>query len=239
MKKIAIALLLIAAGAAAIFVIARSIATKQSPSGAKSEIASLPAKDRWRIARNDGKEKSPTARGELVEPRAVGAPPKIAPAPIQIRFDAPIPPEKDKAVPVTMAVESVPGGWPAEIGEGARLELLLRLPVGVKLKSGGWAPVELAEEEKQDASGPWSLYEKRVPLQIKPGVPPGILLKETVALAVVEEGTNWIITARARLVQGASAWQTFGVLFATLQGTRGEFHASPKGPMDSQSAQTN
>ena len=168
-----------------------------------------------------------------------GQPPQTAPAPIRVRFDAPTPPEKDKPVPVTLIAEGVPEGWPAEVGEGARLELLLRLPAGVKLKSEGWAPAELPKEDREDASGPWSLYEKKIPLQLKSGVPPETLLKETVRLAVVEEGTNWIITTRVRLVQGTNRWQAFGVLFATLQGNQRQFHTVPQAPIDIRSAQTN
>ncbi len=165
--------------------------------------------------------------------------PKGASSPIRIRFEASTLLEKDKPVPVTLAVESVPEGWPVQVGEGARLELLLRLPIGVKLQSENWTPVEMSKEEKNDPTGPWSLYEKKIPLKITPGVPPEFLLKETMQLAVVEEGTNWIITTRVRLVQGSDTWQVFGALFATLQGNSGEFHTVPKAPTDIRSAQAN
>ena len=186
-------------------------------------------------------------RGEPVEPRteevpAPGAPapeqpPKQDPAPLKIRFEAPVPPQMGKAVPVTLLVESNPKGWPAEVGPGARLDLLLRLPVGVKLASGeGWSPAQLPPEEKDDVTGPWSLYEKQIPLEIKQGVPPERLAAEKVELIVAEEGVNWIISARARLVQDSQTWQAFGVLFATLQGNEGKFHEIPKTPTDIRSA---
>jgi hypothetical protein len=157
---------------------------------------------------------------------------------MKIRFDAPVPPQMNQPVGVTLLVESSPKGWPAEVGPGARLELLLRLPVGVKLASEeGWSPAQLPPEGEGDASGPWSVYEKQVPLEIVQGVPPEWLAQEKVELTVAEEGVNWIISARARLTQGSQSWQAFGVLFATLQGSEGEFHEIPKAPTDIRSAQ--
>ena len=177
-------------------------------------------------------------------PRTVAVPeetqtPEAVKVPIEVRFEAKVPPELGKPVPIALIVDSVPEAWPAGIGEGSRIELLLRLPVGVQLKSEGWTSAPLPDTEKEDASGPWSLFEKKVPLQIQGTDRPETLLKENVELAVTEEGTNWIITARARLVQGQEAWQTFGVLFATLQGGQAEFHHIPKTPTDAQRAQAN
>ncbi len=146
----------------------------------------------------------------------------------------------NQPVAVTLLVESSPKGWPAEVGPGARLDLLLRLPVGVKLASEeGWSPAPLPPEEKEDASGPWSVYEKQVPLQITQGIPPEFLAQEKVGLIVTEEGVNWIISARARLTQDSKTWQAFGVLFATLQGNEGQFHEIPKAPTDIRSAKAN
>lgn len=159
-------------------------------------------------------------------------------APLKIRFEAPVPPQMGQAAPVTLLVESNPKDWPAEAGPGAQLDLLLRLPIGVKLASEqGWSPMQLPPEEKDDVTGPWSVYEKQIPLQIKQGVPPELLAQEKVELTVAEEGVNWVITARARLTQGSQVWAAFGVLFATLQGDEGQFHGIPKGPGDIQSAQ--
>jgi|GEM_PF-2068428 len=197
----------------------------------------------------------PAARGEPVEPRAetirpstssgrteeIPVPdqvPELDPAPIKIRFDAPDAPRLNQPVSVMLLVESSPKGWPAEVGSGARLDLLLRLPVGVELASEeGWSSAQLPPEEKEDASGPWSVYEKQVPLQITQGVPPEFLAQEKVGLIVTEEGVNWIISARARLTQDSQTWQAFGVLFATLQGNEGQFHEIPKAPTDIRSAQ--
>ncbi len=242
MKKRVIVLVLVgAAAAAAVFVIARRSGgpTKQSLSGAKSEIAldAAPRIDGMpdtvvRPSTGSGRTKTSSPAGPQL-PKAASS------SPIRILFEATTPLEKDKAVPVTLSVESVPEGWPAQIGEGAQLELLLRLPIGVKLQSENWTAVEMSAEEKKDPTGPWSLYEKKISLKITPGVPPESLLKETLQLAVVEEGTNWIITTRVRLVQGSDTWQAFGALFATLQGNSGQFHTVPKAPTDIRSAQAN
>ncbi len=243
MKKMLIALLLVAAAGAAALVIARRSEgpTKQSPLETKSEIASLPP-----VARNDGNPETPrpstdSGRTEKVpapEIPVLEQPPEPDPAPMKIRFDAPTAPQLNQPVPVTLRVEPSPKGWPAEVGPGARLDLLLRLPVGVSMASeGGWSPAQMPPEEKEDASGPWSVYEKQVPLQIKQGVPPELLADEKVELIVVEEGVNWIISARARLTQDSQSWQAFGVLFATLQGNEGQFHEIPKAPTDIRSAQ--
>ena len=114
-----------------------------------------------------------------------------------------------------------------------RAELLLRLPVGVKLAAEGWSPADLPPEEKEDPTGPWNVYQKSVPVQAEGEV----LVREPVRLSVTEEGVNWIISSRVRVLQGRQALQAFGVVFATLQGKEGEFHAIPKGPIDTQSAQ--
>ena len=174
------------------------------------------------------------------ETPAPEAPPEQNPAPVKIRFEATVPLQKGKPAPVTVLVESNPKGWPAEVGPGARLDLLLRLPAGVKLASEeGWSPAQLPPEERDDVTGPWSLYEKQIPLQIKLGIPPERLAAEKVELTVEEEGVNWIISVRARLTQDSQAWQAFGALFATLQGDKGEFHEIPKAPTDIQSAKAN
>ena len=165
-------------------------------------------------------------------------PPEPNPAPVKVRFEAAAAPKLNEPAPVTLLVESNAKGWPAEVGEEARLDLLLRLPVGVKLASEqGWSVAQLPPEEKEDASGPWSVYEKQIPLKITQGVPPEFLAREKVDLTVTEEGVNWIISARARLTQGSQTWQAFGVIFATLQGSDGQFHEIPKAPTDIRSAQ--
>ena len=254
MKKGLIALLLIlAAAAAAWFFFARPKPAPPAPGmagearreagagtdSASSEVLSSKAGERGRASSEVPPRRGGTSVAEPGNPAGgVTQPPELEPAPIKVRFDAPAPPELGKPAAVTLLVESSPKGWPAEVGPGAQLDLLLRLPVGVKLASEeGWSPAQLPAEEREDASGPWSVYEKKIPLQIKQGVPPEFLAKEKVELTVAEEGTNWIISARARLTQGSQTWQAFGVLFATLQGNNGQFHEIPKAPMDIQSAQ--
>ena len=164
------------------------------------------------------------------------------PAPLEVRFDAPVPPQMGQAVPVTLRVEGNMESWPAEAGPDARLDLLLRLPVSVKLASEqGWSPAQLPPDETDNVSGPWSVYKKQIPLRIERGAPPGLLAAEKLELILTEEGINWIISARVLLIQGsqgpANAWQAFGVLFATLQENKGEFHESPKALENTESAQ--
>ena len=150
--------------------------------------------------------------------------PEVPSSPLQVRFDATTPPVLQKPVPVSLVVETNPKIWPQGIGEDCQLEFLLRLPPGVKLESEGWKPAELPPQEKNDPSGPWSLFERKQPVKIPAGTPPSVLAMETINLAVVESGTNWVITARARLVSGAQSWQAFGLVFATLDGDTAKFH---------------
>ena len=204
MKKILISILFLAAVAAVatgIFFMKRkpapSVSTERPAAGAAKETP-MPS------------EKAAPPAPETSAPEA---PPEQAPAPLKVRFEAQVPPQKGKPAPVTVLVESNPKGWPAEVGPGARLDLLLRLPVGVKLASEeGWSPAQLPPEERDDVTGPWSLYEKQVPLQIKLGIPPERLAAEKVELTVEEEGVNWIISVRARLTQDSQAWQAFGTV---------------------------
>ena len=195
----------------------------------------------WIIATNFSKRDFSASRprnGPAQEaPKPVPKPPEPAAAPLKVEFKSKTPPELGKPAPVMLVVESDREAWPAEAAGEGRLELLLRLPPGVKMASDGWSPTAPSTEEKKDGSGPWSLYEKQLPLNIPAGAPPEVLAEEEVRLTVAEEGVNWIITARARVVRGTSAWQAFGVLFATLQGDSGEFHQIPKGPADIRSAQ--
>ena len=156
--------------------------------------------------------------------------PEVPPAPLRIRFDATTPPVLQKPVPVSLVVETNPEIWPQGIIEDCQLEFLLRLPPGVKLESEGWNPVELPPQEKNDPSGPWSLFERKQPINIPAGVPPAVLAKETVNLSVVEPGSNWILTVRARLVSGTQSWQAFGLVLATLDGDTAKFHAQPLMP---------
>ena len=233
MKKGILLLLLTAAVAATVwFFFARPDGLRPARDGGERALTDEPATH------------IPGEEGARVNPRPSGTeagseqPPEPEPASMIVRFETGAVPMLNMPSRVTLIVESNPKGWPAEVGEGARLDLLLRLPVGVKLASGeGWSPAQLPPEEKEDASGPWSVYEKQVPLQIKQGVPPERLAAEAVQLAVTEEGVNWIISARARLTQGSQTWQAFGVVFATLQGSDGQFHEIPKAPTDIRSAQ--
>ncbi len=150
--------------------------------------------------------------------------------PFRVSFLAEAPPQLDKPVPVTLVVQTHTQAWPASAVGELRVELRLRLPAGVRLESADWTRVELSAEERNDPSGPWSLFERTVPVRvISSKTLPSELLRETVPLKVVEEGTNWVMTIRARLVKGTEAWETFGVLFATLEGEAAEFHTIPRG----------
>ncbi len=149
-------------------------------------------------------------------------------APVQVRFEAPASAPFGQGTPVVLVVESDPKAWPESVEGEVTLELLLRLPVGVRLESDGWAGVELPAEEKDDRSGPWSLFERKISVRIPAGEIPLVVAREAISLAVIEQGTNWIMTVRARLVSGSEAWQSFGVLFATVQAGQAEFHTVPR-----------
>ena len=147
---------------------------------------------------------------------------EASPAPIQVRFEEDHPGKHQAAAPVSLAliVERNPEAGPPADGE-AQLELLLRLPGGVKLVSAeDWKPEPLPQEEKEDSSGPWRLYKRQQPVKVLPA-------KVPLELAVVEEGVNWVITSRAKLIQGQQGWQTFGVIFATRKAGTVQFHATP------------
>ncbi|MBI1953759.1 MAG: hypothetical protein HYS41_06530 [Candidatus Omnitrophica bacterium] len=152
-------------------------------------------------------------------------------SPIQALFNTPAPPRLDEPVEVILEVRGRPGTPLPPIREGAKLEILLRLPVGVKLSSAGWVPVEpSAQEKKENPSGIWSLYGWKRPL----AKPEGELLdRMPIRLTVAEEGMNWIITARVRVIQGQEAWQTFAATFATLKYGTAKFSPVPLTALDS------
>ncbi|MBI3318417.1 MAG: glutamine-hydrolyzing carbamoyl-phosphate synthase small subunit [Candidatus Omnitrophica bacterium] len=156
--------------------------------------------------------------------------------PIRVRFEAPAPVRTKEPVSLHLIVERDPRGWPQAAPEG-ELELLLRLPSGVRLESKEWKPVPLPPGESKDRSGTWFLFEKREPINSLAGN--SLLLAWVpLQLSVAEEGVNWVITARARVDQKGKVRQGFGVVFATLQEGHGSFHARPK-TASSDSAQAN
>ena len=146
-------------------------------------------------------------------------------SPFRAIFNTPTPPRINEPVDVILELRRVPGTPPLPVLEGAELEILLRLPIGVKLSSAGWIPVELSPKEKaEDPPGLWSLYGWKRPL----AKPEGELLdRMPIKLTVVEEGVNWIITARVRVIQGQEAWQTFAATFATLEYGTAKFSPVP------------
>ena len=170
------------------------------------------------------------AAGFLLVPLMLAAAEKTdAPAPaIQVKF---IPGPKQ----MLLQVEKNPKGWPPDAPAGGRLEILLRLPFGVKLESEGWSPVPLPEGERKDGSEEiWSAFEQTRAIEEDPKEPDQ-LAKIPLKLKVAEDGINWIITARVKLTQGQKNWTGFGTIFATRQGGMTEFHTAPKRP----DAQTN
>jgi len=126
---------------------------------------------------------------------------------------------------------------PIRLEEESRVEVLLRLPIGVQLVGEGWKSVELPPEEKDDPSGPWVLFELENQLLIPPldrtnpdsGATSFVKLASVpLKLAVVEEGMNWVVNTRVRLIQRGEAWQTFGTVFVTFQEGVAEFTAVPR-----------
>jgi len=139
-----------------------------------------------------------------------------------------------ESLPVTVRVERNPNKPQISLNSQAHMEVLLRVPSGVRLMSEGWKPVPLPEAEKKEERGVWSLFEKAAPVTADKSV--GHL---PLALSVVEEGVNWVITARVRIIQGKETWQTFGVLFATARKGIVEFHGKPKMDFEQVDAQAN
>lgn len=168
----------------------------------------------------------PTARKEKVQ--EVKKPATLPPAaPFHVRFGIEEPPASDGVQALLLRVDADRDAWPLGLKSDAQMELLLRLPVSIRLESEGWEPQGLPSPEQKDPSGTWHLFVRTVPLSLGATVPE-ILVQEPVVLDVQEEGTNWVITVRARLVSGESAWQSFGVVFATRHGEEIIFHSAPR-----------
>jgi len=136
--------------------------------------------------------------------------------------------EAEEPIPVTLLIQGNPDVWPKVPQTSQRLlNLLLRLPPGVRLQSDDWIRKDLPPREKEDPSGPWSLYSWEMPLgQTLRGE--SVLARVPLPLEIVEEGTNWIITARAQVVGGEPLLTTFGTLFATRRGEQAQFHPNPQ-----------
>ncbi|MBI3333129.1 MAG: hypothetical protein HYZ93_03460 [Candidatus Omnitrophica bacterium] len=161
---------------------------------------------------------------------------KEAPAPIRVELSPVAHPEPGLEPAVRQMLLKVardPKNWPADMKGEGRLEILLRLPIGVDLDQanrGGWTPVKPRPEEKRDATGPWRLFQRTVPAgRVKES--PDLLAREVIPLRIVEDGTNWVITARVRLIQGGTTIQAFGAIFASRQRGAAELHALPKGSL--------
>lgn len=238
MRKVAGVLVLVALMAGAWWFIEKRVAEKEPMKPASEQMAN-PAAPEAPASPAQAREQAPLgpapaagpAEGEKAGEKAAELPKEPGP-PFRIYFDAAVPPELQKPVPVGLMVVPSPESWPAWVEGDCTLEMLLRLPLGVNLESADWKPKEIPEEEKDDPTGPWKLYEKSVQVQLKAGTPPEKLHTEALQLAVVEEGINWIITTRVRLMKGKEGWQTFGTLFATLYGEMAEFHIVPHAPTD-------
>lgn len=146
-----------------------------------------------------------------------------------------------EAITVDLVLEADPKTLPAGlVGEEAALEYLLRLPSGVQLKSDGWAPVELPPEEKDDPTGVWNLFERKRTITAPAEAAAVEWARESVELAVVRPGINWILTMRAKVTRGLNSWQTFGVVFATVNGDgKVEFHTAPRNVQTEQRVEAN
>ena len=148
------------------------------------------------------------------------------PVPFQISFLTSNPPGPE---PPVLIVQTKAQVWPAAATGELQVELLLRLPEGLLLESRDWTQVEQPPEQSDQASGPWTLFQRTIPVRVSSAKElPSELLRETVPLRVVKEGSNWVITVRARVVKGSESWENFGVLFATLEGDAARFHEIPQ-----------
>ena len=149
-------------------------------------------------------------------------------SPLRVRVDLPEGPASiGEAQRVTLIVEEDPEIAAAPAGEIRRVDLLLRLPPGVELRSEGWRAAELPPEERDDGSGPWKLFEREAPASLS--AVRQELLREPVELAVTQEGLNWVVTVRVRWAQGdARQRQGFATILATTGDGQAEFHTDPR-----------
>lgn len=225
----AVALAVVTAGVVAILKKTGGPSDSEATRRARQAVGEIPVVGR--LERPGAERKSAAGTGDSRSERETARREQKPPTPLTVRFSASseLAPA-DEPMPVLLTVRSNPNAWPLEPGVDARLELLLRLPVGVRLADAqGWEEIPLPESEREDPSGPWVLYERRFSVPGgSDGAPPEVLASARIPLTVVEEGTNWVISCRARLVQGDQGWQTFAPLFATRRGTRVEFHGAPK-----------
>lgn len=168
-----------------------------------------------------------TAGWVAAQPQAAEKTPAVSAAFLGVRFEAPQEPQPvGEPVELALAVSGDRAAWPAGLQGSAQVEFLLRMPAaGVELVSEGWEPFE---EEEEDPTGPWSVFTRVVPVSIPAGGPAQGLVREPIRLAVIEEGENWIITTRARVLQGDQTWQAFGVVFATRKLGQVRFHPQPE-----------
>lgn len=150
-------------------------------------------------------------------------------SPIQVRFEMMLPKLPPEASFIHLVVERKPELLSVQTTQERKLELFLRLPRGIRLESPGWKTVTASPKEKKDPTGTWTLYERSEPIPPSESEPL-LLARVPITLAVIEEGTNWVITTRARLIEPGKAWTAFGALFATRQGSQVQFHATPKLP---------
>lgn len=226
MKKIAAGIVGVALAIGVVLVWSRPVRNQT----AKPEAGKTETRGRIRI---------PVEPKEGVAPKETPAPKPAAP--FRVRFSPSGTGKLVEPITVELVVEadlkSLPAGL---VGEEVTLEYLLRLPSGVQLKSDGWTPAELPPGEKDDPTGVWSLFERKRTITTPAEASTAEWAREKITLAVVEKGTNWIITTRARLTWGSLSFQTFGVVFATVsEDEKVEFHTAPRSVQTEQRAQAN
>lgn len=154
---------------------------------------------------------------------------KEAPSPIQVRFETVNASQPIEGAFVHLIVERKPELLSLKTPAERSLELFLRLPQGVRLLSTDWKPIPQSPQEKKDPTGTWSLYEKAEKISLQES-DPLLLARVPLSLSVIEDGTNWVITARARLIEPGKSWTAFGVLFASRQKGQAKFHMTPQIP---------
>lgn len=206
---------------------AAAIAMRSGRSFAPASVPQAKSSLKMSVTEGTSQERKLLTQGKTPTPQR---PKEISP--IRISFETPNPPRLNQSAEVILRIDSNPGVPFSSPEPLDRLEILIRLPAGIKLVNEGWRPVQPPPEEETDPSGPWSLFERSEPfLKVLPpsGEKPESLTRVPISLTVTEEGINWVITARARIIQqGELAGQAFGILFATLEGEVAEFHTTPK-----------
>ncbi|MCM8794438.1 MAG: hypothetical protein NC819_01355 [Candidatus Omnitrophica bacterium] len=141
----------------------------------------------------------------------------------RVKFEPKDPPGIDKPAVVFLVLEKK-----GEVAPSDQMEVVLQLPPGVQAPGEGWIAREIPFDE--ETGGVWTVFEwsGQIRWVEEPAGQRTWAVRIPAVLKVLEEGTNWVITARARFPEDPNAKMATGVLFATVQpGAESLFHTEP------------